>query len=78
MDTATPAAPQFGARARNAAPAKPQVANTTHPLRRGYFSTAYPPQLLHQNRYIVGSLCGTGTVTIDVFDSRPQEGHLNQ
>jgi hypothetical protein len=77
MDTAIAAAGQFGASARNAAAASPQVAKTTHPFRRGYFRTEYPPQLLHQKRYGVRRLCGTG-VTTAVFDSRPQDGHLNQ
>ena len=78
METAIAAANQFGASTRNVAPASPQVANTTQPLRLGYFRTAYPPQLLHQNRYRVLKSCGTGTVTTAVFDSRPQDGHLNQ
>lgn len=78
METAIAAATQFGASTANAAPASPQVANTTQPLRLGYFRIAYPPQLLHQNRYIVCRLRGTGTVTTEVFDSRPQDGHLNQ
>jgi hypothetical protein len=78
MDTAMPAADQFGASARNAAAASPQVANTTHPFRRGYFRTEYSPQRLHQKRYKVFTLCGTGTVTTEVFDSCPQDGHLNQ
>lgn len=71
-------ASQFGANAANVAAARPQVLNTTHPFRLGYFRIEQPPQLLHQNRYKVCKLCGTGTVPIAVLDSCPQDGHLNQ
>lgn len=73
-----PQASQFGASAANVAAARPQVVNTTHPFRLGYFSTEWPPQLLHQNRYKVRKLWGTGTVPIAVLDSCLQDGHLNQ
>ncbi len=78
MDVAMPEAIQFGAKATNASETNPSVPSTAQPFRFGYFRTAWPPQLWHQNRYKVFRLWGTGTVPIAVLDSCPQEGHLNQ